>query len=89
MTEIDQPTPSTNLTNEAADGSDNTPIAQFTPAQRKAIYITTFVIGVTTIVAAPVVAAVSAPAWVPALIGGLGSAGAMVSAAFGWKYLGR
>jgi hypothetical protein len=42
-----------------------------------------------TIVAAPVVAAVSAPAWIPALIGGLGSAGAMVSAAFGWKYLGR
>ena len=33
-----------------------------------------------TIVAAPVVAAVSAPAWIPALIGGLGSAGAMVCA---------
>ncbi|MEE8759107.1 MAG: hypothetical protein SOH65_10190 [Bifidobacterium sp.] len=83
------PVTRTNLTNEAPDGSDNTPVSQFTPAQRKIIYIATFAIGVVTIVAAPVVAAVSAPAWVPALIGGLGSAGAMVSAAFGWKYLGR
>lgn len=62
---------------------------QFTPAQRKIIYMATFAVGVVTIVAAPVVAVVSAPAWIPALIGGLGSAGAMVSAAFGWKYLGR
>jgi hypothetical protein len=62
---------------------------QFTPAQRKIIYLATFTIGVVTIVTAPVVVAVSAPAWIPALIGGLGSAASIVSATFGWKYLGR
>lgn len=62
---------------------------QFTANQRRVIYLATFLTGVVTVVAAPVITAIQTPAWIPALIGGLGSAAATISSAFGWRYLGK
>ena len=78
--------PTTKPTTSESTGTGE--VQQFTPARRKVIYLATFTIGVVTIVAAPV-AAVAAPEWIPALIGGLGPAASIVGAAFGWKDVGK
>lgn len=82
---------STDITSTDTDSTNTTDgMRYFTEHQRGVLYITTFVIGLVTVIATPTLAAVpGTPAWVIALVAATGSAASTVSSAFGWKYLGK